>query len=278
VLYPGRPLFVFIHSDGADAFRFKAETFWRFAPGVYFALERFAVKRARRSVVMSQAAVSRLQNHGSSVVLGRNWFDPSTFYGSGIQPPDSVPEIGWAGRLEPPKDPRKAVQVFAHLRQMGVSFRGWMAGSGTLVEDVRRDIDEAGLTDTVRMLGPLSPNELGDRLRQSSVFLMTSLWEGIPRVAIEALACGVPVVAPDVGEMHSLVSDGVNGFVSSNGDALDLAELVVDALSLDVGGEIAETVSDLDARRSVNELFAEIARHTAPGSSLSAAAALDACK
>jgi glycosyltransferase involved in cell wall biosynthesis len=88
---------------------------------------------------------------------------------------------------------------------------------------------------------------------------MTSLWEAIPRAAIEALACGVPVVATDVGEMRALVSPGVNGFLSSSGDVQELADLVVDALAIRTGTRVADTVVDLEVVKVVSELFAAMA-------------------
>jgi glycosyltransferase involved in cell wall biosynthesis len=255
-LYPRTPLFQFIHVEADAALRFHVETFWRYAPWLYFLLERFAVRRAERTVVVSRPAVDRLIRHSPRVVLGKNWFDQDVFYCPDLPPSDPVPEIGWAGRLEPQKAPLEAVRVFKSLKQNGLEFRAWIAGSGSLADDVVRAIGEAGLRDDVRVLGLLSPVELGDRLRKTRVLLMTSLWEATPRGAIEALACGVPVVATDVGEMRSLVSHGANGLLSSTGDVEELADLVVHALTIKPGKRVAETVSDLEAVKAVPELFA----------------------
>lgn len=256
VLYPRNPLFQFIHVEADAALRFRLETFWRYAPRAYFLLERFAARHAERTVVMSRPTVDRLRACSRGVVLGNNWFDGDIFYCSGVQPAARVHEIGWAGRLEPGKDPLKAVRVFELLKRSGLEFRAWIAGSGSLTEEVTSAVEAAGLHDYVRILGFISPTALADRLRQSHVLLMTSLWEATPRGAIEALACGVPVVSTDVGEMRSLVSHGVNGFLSPNGDAESLALLVTDALTIVPGGRIAETVTDLEAGSVVPELFA----------------------
>jgi glycosyltransferase involved in cell wall biosynthesis len=266
VLYPRNPLFQFIHVEADAALRFRLETFWRYAPRAYFLLERFAVQRAERTVVMSRPAVDRLLVHSRSVVLGNNWFDGDIFYCSGVQRSASIPEIGWAGRLETGKDPLKAVRVFELLKERGIEFRAWMAGSGSLTEPVVSAIEAAGLQDRVRVVGFIPPAALADRLRRSHVLLMTSLWEATPRAAIEALACGVPVVATEVGEMRSLVSHGVNGFLSSSGDAKDLAVLVADALAIEPGARVAETVEDLEAGSVVPGLFAAMSAHFARAS------------
>jgi glycosyltransferase involved in cell wall biosynthesis len=212
---------------------------------------------------MSRPTVDRLLAHSRGVVLGNNWFDGDIFYCSDVQPSSRVPEIGWAGRLAPGKDPLKAVRVFELLKKRGLEFRAWIAGSGSLTEHVVSAVEAAGLQDCVRVPGFISPVALADRLRQSHVLLMTSLWEATPRGAIEALACGVPVVATDVGEMRSLVSHGVNGFLSSNGDAEDLAALVIDALAIEPGRRVAETVKHLEAGTVVPGLFAAMNSHFA---------------
>jgi glycosyltransferase involved in cell wall biosynthesis len=258
-LYPRNSLFQFIHTEADVALRFNVETFWSHAPRLYFALERRAVRKAERTVVMSRSAVERLLRYSPSVVLGKNWFDREMFYCPDVSRSDSIPVIGWAGRLESGKDPLKAVRVFESLKQNGVGFQAWIAGSGSLEDAVATAIYDAGLAEDVQVLGLLSPAELGDRLRQTHVQLMTSLWEAIPRAAIEALACGVPVVATDVGEMRSLVSPGVNGFLSSSGDVQELADLVVDALAIRTGTRVADTVVDLEVVKVVSELFAAMA-------------------
>lgn len=247
-----------LQGDAAAGFGAGTDTLWRFAPKLYHALERFAVIRSQRTVIMSGSAFERLRPLSDGVTLGTNWFDGDIFRWSGGRDGSSPRRIGWAGRLEPPKDPLRAVRVFDALKRRGLAFRGWIAGSGTIADDVAAAIRGAGLSEDVDLLGLLTPHELADELRRTDVLLMTSLFEGVPRGALEALGCGVPVVAPRVGELGSLVANGVNGFLSSDGDEDDLADLVVRALSIGRGRDIAETVAHLEARRVVGDLFAAL--------------------
>jgi glycosyltransferase involved in cell wall biosynthesis len=59
------------------------------------------------------------------------------------------------------------------------------------------------------------------------VFLLTSGWEGLPRVYLEALSCGVPVVGTRVDGAAEVVIDGVNGFLKEPGDVEGLADRVL---------------------------------------------------
>jgi glycosyltransferase involved in cell wall biosynthesis len=115
------------------------------------------------------------------------------------------------------------------------------------------------LVGCVEFLGPLPPGRLADELRASTVFLMTSLWEGFPRMAVEALACGVPLVTTNVGELSDLVHGGVSGFVSETREPTELAELLIASQRLTPGSTVADTVRHLEARVVVPDLFRQLA-------------------
>lgn len=58
------------------------------------------------------------------------------------------------------------------------------------------------------------------------VLLIASRWEGVPRVAVEALAAGVPVVATDVGGIREVIEPGISGHVVPAGDVPGLARAI----------------------------------------------------
>ncbi len=61
----------------------------------------------------------------------------------------------------------------------------------------------------------------------TDIFVMTSLWEGLPRSAVEALVCGIPVVAYSVDGLNDIIKSGVNGFLVKPKDVFSLAEKVI---------------------------------------------------
>jgi glycosyltransferase involved in cell wall biosynthesis len=73
--------------------------------------------------------------------------------------------------------------------------------------------------------------EIPDLLRAFDVFLLTSRWEGLPKVVPQALLSGVPVVATAVDGTREIVEDGVDGFLAPPGDVEALARRVADLLS-----------------------------------------------
>lgn len=255
--YPPARRVQFLHGDSLQAFDWRTETLWRFAPRLYQVLERLATREAETTLVMSSTALARLRPTAPRAALGTNWYDGRHFHAKGRQR-RSTPSIGFAGRLEAPKDPLRAIETLAELRTRGVEFEAWIAGDGTLAEAVRGAIRNRGLDDSVRMAGVLSPAELAERLRQTDLFLMTSRWEGVPRTALEALACGVPVVSTAVGEIPAILHGGVNGVISDSASAKDLATAIAHGLALDPGPEVAASVEHLEVQRVVPELLDRI--------------------
>lgn len=165
-------------------------------------------------------------------------------------PPASAPrwDVGFVGRLERQKDPLLFVEVMRRLQ----GLRAVMVGGGTLEARTRRLIARRGLSDSIDMLGPLPRQETIEVLRQVRVLLMTSRWEGLPILLLEAMACGVPVVAPRVGGVPEVLSDGAGVLVPQR-DPGALASAVIDLLR-----EEPRRVSTVErARRRVRETFGE---------------------
>jgi colanic acid/amylovoran biosynthesis glycosyltransferase len=78
---------------------------------------------------------------------------------------------------------------------------------------------DLGLDGRVQLLGAVSPRNVAERLRQADVFLHTSLTEGLPNVVLEAMSCGLAVVATDVGGTSEALREGVEGFLVPPRDA-----------------------------------------------------------
>jgi glycosyltransferase involved in cell wall biosynthesis len=90
-------------------------------------------------------------------------------------------------------------------------------------ERILHTIADLGLERHVRLGGEASSPEISRRLRASDVFLHSSLSEGVPTAVVEAMACGLPVVATDCGGVSEAVTDGVEGFVVATREPEQLA-------------------------------------------------------
>jgi glycosyltransferase involved in cell wall biosynthesis len=86
-------------------------------------------------------------------------------------------------------------------------------GERTERERVLHTVADLGLETRVRLSGNFASAEVARRLQASDALLLPSLDEGLPTVLLEAMACGVPVVATDCGGVSEALTDGVEGFL-----------------------------------------------------------------
>ncbi|MGI6656361.1 MAG: TIGR03088 family PEP-CTERM/XrtA system glycosyltransferase [Desulfobulbus sp.] len=133
------------------------------------------------------------------------------------------------GRLDPVKDQATLVHAFRILCKRissveGCSVQLWIVGAGPEREALQGIIEQEGLEDRVLLLG--ERHDIAELLRQSDIFVLSSLAEGIPMTILEAAATGLPVVATDVGGIAEIVRDGETGYLVSSGSLQELADAI----------------------------------------------------
>ena len=126
--------------------------------------------------------------------------------------------VGWAGRLTAIKQPLDLVRTIAAVDGAVLVA----AGDGELRAEVEALARELDISSRIHLLGYVE--DIGDWYAAFDAFLLSSLNEGSPVVAIEAQAARVPVVATDAGGTRTVVDDGETGFVVRIGDVAALAE------------------------------------------------------
>jgi glycosyltransferase involved in cell wall biosynthesis len=137
------------------------------------------------------------------------------------------PLTGFLARLEPQKDPLAFVRACAVLRDRGaLRGRAVLVGSGSLEGAVCEAITARGLGEVVHWLPFDAPVER--YLAALDLYVLPSLWESMPLAALEAMACGLPVLATDAGGTAEVVRDGETGRLVAPGDVPALADALDD--------------------------------------------------
>lgn len=117
--------------------------------------------------------------------------------------------------------PVKQFDLLLACARLRPDLRFAIAGEGPLRATLRTTIEAEGL-ENVALLGRLSQSEVRSLLARSKVFVSTSSEEGTPTSALEAMACGLPVILTPANDFRWLVSDGQHGFVTAGWDPQEI--------------------------------------------------------
>lgn len=127
--------------------------------------------------------------------------------------------ILWAGRLIGWKHPEYAILIAEKLKKEQIPFSLNIIGNGALEEEINGMIKEKGLSDCVKMLGAMSPEEVRNQMEQADIFLFTSdRNEGWGAVLNESMNSGCAVVASHaIGSVPYLMKNNENGLIYHSG-------------------------------------------------------------
>jgi len=141
------------------------------------------------------------------------------------------------GRLISKKGFGDLIHACAVLKKRGKSFRCEIVGEGALESELRRQIDELSLQNTVVLAGAKPQTELRRRLAAANVFVLPSVidpdggMDNLPTVIMEAMATGLPVVSTNVGGIPEMVIENETGFLVQSGDAGAMADAIEKVIS-----------------------------------------------
>lgn len=134
-----------------------------------------------------------------------------------------------AGRLTVQKNFADLIALAAGLRDRGVAATTVIAGEGEDRPALEARIDELGLADRVHLLGVR--DDLDRLLQAADLFVLSSRWEGLPLVLLEAMAARCPVAGYAIAGTRDVIDDGRHGVLAPVGDVPRLTGLVADLLA-----------------------------------------------
>ncbi|MEX2343362.1 MAG: glycosyltransferase [Steroidobacteraceae bacterium] len=242
------PKIGFVHNDVTQQLKPNSEFTWRHAPALYGAIESRMLRNLdyiytvnANTLAQYRATYPQLRQR---LEFLPTWVDDEVF----LPPVESkrelrarlrkdygVPDDGvwilFAGRLQQQKDPALLIQTLAaFVRTRPAGARLVIVGEGNLRVDIERLAAELGVAERLSIVGFLPQEELARFYQASDIFLLSSLFEGMPRAVMEAIGCGLPVVTTNVGEVGRVVVNGVTGTIVSERTAEALAAALTEAL------------------------------------------------
>jgi glycosyltransferase involved in cell wall biosynthesis len=240
-LVPGFPPIVLRLAGATNPLK-GSRFFWarvHFLEALYERLvTRRVLPRVANVVAINQECVRMCQTIGATnyvfIPLG---VDQSLFY-----PQDKAickkqvgvitdgPVFVFVGRLSKIKGLDLLLDGFALFHQEVPEARLLIAGDGEERKAIENKISFMGLKEMVHLLGNVARNRLPQILNAADIFVLTSVAEGVPNAILEAMACGLPVVATDVGGISEVVKSGVNGFLIDTRQPSNVVEMLKQAL------------------------------------------------
>jgi glycosyltransferase involved in cell wall biosynthesis len=138
--------------------------------------------------------------------------------------PAGVPLAGIIARLTEQKAHRVLFDALSSRPELA-SLHLLVVGDGELRDDLRRRAETLGLGGRVHFVG--ARRDLGNILGAIDMFVMPSLWEGLPLSLVLAMGAGLPVIASRVAGIPEIVTDNVSGLLVDPGDVPQLAKALV---------------------------------------------------
>ncbi|MFO7919033.1 MAG: glycosyltransferase [Anaerolineae bacterium] len=213
--------------QGARTLFFTWQNLRRRYPLPFRAMERFVHKHADAAMAGSEGASMVLREKGYEGplrVIPQFGVDPDLFSPAPANAPHRPFTIGYAGRLVEEKGLHTLVDALAAFQG---TWRLILVGRGPLRQALEERFSELGLKERVTFHDHVPSEEMPHYFRAMDTLVLPSLtrpnWkEQFGRVIVEAMACGVPVVGSDSGEIPHVVGDG--GLVFPEGDARTLGK------------------------------------------------------
>lgn len=211
---------------GARALFFSWQNIARAYPPPFRWMERYAYAHAEAAIAGTPSAAGVLREKGYAgplTIIPQFGVDPQIF-SPRPRPPNPVWTVGYAGRLVEEKGLRILLDA---LERLGDDWRLALAGSGPLREEIRRWFTARGILDRLDLREHLDSRLMPEFLNGLDVLVLPSLtrpnWkEQFGRVLVEAMACGVPVIGSDSGEIPAVIAEA--GLIFPEGRAEALAE------------------------------------------------------
>ncbi len=205
---------------------------------VYITLERRAARRSSRIIAVSQANLQRGLRDGIGtpeqytvipacidIAKYRDVSVDATALRRELGIDAEAPVVGTVSRLAPQKCPEDFVEVAARVHARCPAVRFVFVGGGPMRAPFEEAIRRANLQEVILNLG--YRHDVPALLRVFDVFLLTSLWEGLPMVFPQAMCAGLPIVATRVDGAPEAIVEGETGFLAAPHDVDALAEGVL---------------------------------------------------
>jgi glycosyltransferase involved in cell wall biosynthesis len=208
----------------------------RFFPSVPFTISRFLAKFifaiSDHCICISKSVLSylneineiRICSKVSVIYYGIDNINQENFK---VKSSKKVEIIGTIGRLVEQKNYPVLLKAFSHLYLSNPGLRLVIIGDGKLKNQLKSFADDLGILNVIEWVG--KTNFIDKELKRIDIFVLPSLYEGFGLVLLEAMQCGVPIIASNVSAIPEVLGEQYEGLFQSNDDS-DLFRMLTNAM------------------------------------------------
>lgn len=179
--------------------------------------------------------------HIKDVPLILNGVDIKKYQVSKKQNGNEIIKLIHVGRFSPVKNHNLLIDALKIVSDKKDNVKLYLVGDGELRKEIEDKIIRLNLTDKVELLG--IREDIPNLLANSDIFVMSSDWEGLPLVLLEALAAGLPIISTDVGGVPDIIENNVNGILVKPNDSISLSKAII---NLSENKELREKMSEIN--------------------------------
>jgi glycosyltransferase involved in cell wall biosynthesis len=207
----------------------------------YVLLERLSALYTDQLIVVTQRDIDKGLNAGVSSpekyklirsAIPLNIFDPAAYDKQTVRCELGIPSealvLGNVGRFSPQKNPLTWIKVAGRVSRELPDCFFLLVGDGPLRDQVEMEIKAEGIFNRTLLTG--LRRDVPQMMKAMDVFLLTSLWEGLPRVLPQAMSMGLPIVSSRVDGSAEVILDGENGYLYNANDIVGMSQTCISLL------------------------------------------------
>jgi glycosyltransferase involved in cell wall biosynthesis len=229
-----------------------------FSPPVESKLLRFS----SMITSVSQSVADELKEYGMDpgrVRITGNAVDERLFFPNRSDE-KSINYILFTGVLRARKGLFDLIKSAALVNKKMPNTKFVICGTGPLLRKLKEQVGELGLQQQIIFTGRVDREKLIRLYQNATVFVVPSIYEGLPTVLLEAMACGLPVVATNIGGNRDVISSGTNGFLVPKRSPEEMTKKILELmdnepLRIRIGTEARETVMNKYTWNKVADKF-----------------------
>lgn len=269
------PKVLFLHAHSKDFYNPKTEALWGRIPGVYMWMEAGLMRPMSQVYIVREDAMEDYRKRypfmAERISFLPTWVDEEVFVSLSEESRRSIrAELAsknkldpksrlllFVGRFEGQKDPMRLLESMRLILKSLPEARLVMIGEGKMEDQIRKFIAEHHLQEEVRLLGPQPQSEIARWMNAADCLVLSSAYEGMPRVVVESLHAGLPAASTDAGEARRLIGNSVGGRIVTDPGPQAFADGVLDLLRNPPSREACrEQAAPFTARKILEPVYA----------------------